>query len=178
MSRRTPEQRERRNELERERRRTDPEWVEKVNARRRVDALPPQQPKEDGDQLHERYQKLATRRPPKRKPKPRTAAEMSAAVETSLTHGGWTWMHRSDVYQGRGRPGSPPLFATHPLNRRIVWIEVQTTKPGRSVQHKVAWREYLAREGCGVLIVHPANFFEVCAELDPSLAAFTAEDAD
>lgn len=178
MGRRTPEERERRNELERERRRTDPEWVEKVNARRRVDALPPRQRKEDGDELSERYQELASRRPPKRGPKPRTAAEMSAAVEASLNYGGWTWMPRPDVYQARGRSGSPPLFATHPLNKRIVWIEVQTSKPGRSAQHKVAWREYLAHEGCDILIVHPANLFEVCAELDPSLAAFTAEDAD
>lgn len=38
------------------------------------------------------------------------------------------------------------------------------------------WRAYLTNQDCDIRIVHRANLFDVCAELDPSLAAFTADD--
>ena len=140
--------------------------------------MPPARNEETLRRRREKYAELAARRPPKPGPKPSTAAEMAAAVETCLDYGGWTWMRRPEVYEGRGRPGKPPLFAHHPLTGRMLWIEVMSTQPGNGPKYKADWRKYLASEGCEIRLVYPATLFEVCAELDPSLSAFTSECGD
>ena len=186
MSRRTPEQRERRNAAERERRRTDPEWVERVNARRRVEPRPPVDP-EELERRHqerreerlrrrrEKYAELAAQRPPKHRPKPTTKAGMADAVESSLRAGGWEWVSPSGRSEGAGARSQPPMLATHPATGRMVWLEVCSDKPPKPPRRNASWRVYLADQGCDIRMVHPASLFDVCAELDPSLSAFITE---
>ena len=165
---------EQRNAQERERRRSDPKWVEKVNSRRRVENLPPEQREKERQRSREKWERLAAERPPKLNPKPLTTAGMAEVIRTSLKLGGWDWVERDDMCAGSGRSRTqPPMFAFHSETERIVWIEVRSSAPSKPPKRNASWRAYLADQDCEIRIVHQANLFDVCAELDPSLAAFT-----
>lgn len=163
---RTAEQRERRNQQERERRRSDPEWVERVNACRR-ERLMERRRTDPEWQEAENARRRSSRprgRPRKVDKAPRSSSEMVTGVESALVSGGWVWVpDGTATAPRRGQPSPPPMFATHPVTRRTVWLEVRTSP--QSDPARADTREALESADVGCHVVFPANVVSVCGWL-------------
>jgi hypothetical protein len=84
-----------------------------------------------------------------------TESELQSAVEEMARWLGWYVFHDQDAR--RNPAGLPDIVAVHPVQRRLLWAELKTSK-GRLRPAQADWRDALVAAGATVYLWRPEDW--------------------